>query len=672
MPSARLSTADSESRFSEPCSQENPQFRCSASDPAARKELDVRDACGTKTEHPSHDKSLFPWRPLLIDAFLQYRSAEVQAVKDWWDGQLTNCGSAPANSSLLCVTGPAGAGKLRIVQHALHQCHGLGSGGYIVRGTHDWLRRPEPYAGLVAAFADFTHQVVYRGPDAIESMKSKIRLVVGDDEDKCSVLIRLFPSLRQILGANGKERCENYAKGDDAIQRFVFIFTLFLQGISSREAPLVVLLDNFHWADPCSVDLVARTVSKQIPGLYIVVTGDESTLCDTFCDRTPVFVRVPALDDDAVQRITDAALHDGWDRRDVKDLVSTVSSQTKRSFSCILDFFQWMTDQDMLMFDTELGHWHWDCDAVRRALDTSHHLNFLTAKLRELPEKMLDLLKVAACFGSEIHEALLSTVVGYPVERAIATAASLHVLAVDDTTGHVTFLNNGIHKAVYQLIPEDNREAFHLEVGRRLCRGLSKDELESSVFSVLSQLYVGERLLSIESERYAIANLCFHAGIKAAKLSTFRMAHVYLKLGITLLGRRGWCDAYDLTLATFNSAAEMSMCTAQFDEMELYIESIQKEARHPDDRVQAQLTKMYSMGMNDHQSEALDLGIAILSEHGVRFSRWNSYQIAVLPELLSVHFLLKGWSNEQLLRLPTMTDAKALACIQILHLVRMR
>ena len=182
---------------------------------------------------------------------------------------------------------------------------------------------------------------------------------------------------------------------------------------------------------------------------------------------------------------------------------------------------------------------------------------------------------------------------------------------------------------------------------------------------------IGKRLITREKERYAIASLCLHAGIKAAKSSTFRMATVYLNLAIELLGDRGWRDEYDLTLAVYNAAAEMEMCTANFEAMETLGASVLKHARCSSDKIQARATQIYAMGVCDRQQEALDLGIVVLEGLGERFPR-HMCRHAMMSELHSVQKLLRGKSNEQLMRLPNIADEEILACLQILNLVRTR
>jgi predicted ATPase len=203
-----------------------------------------------------------------------------------------------------------------------------------------------------------------------------------------------------------------------------------------------------------------------------------------------------------------------------------------------------------------------------------------------------------------------------------------------------------------------------------LRRSWKTDDLDEAAICVfLSQVSVGKRLVTREKERYTIATLSLQAGRMAAQLSAFRLAALYLNLGIELLGTRAWRDEYALTLALHDAAAEMNMCAGNFDAIESLIESVLKNARSADERIQAQATKIYAMGLNDRQNDGVVYGIGVLSHLGVRFPRMKS-QRAVKSELQSVYRLLRGMTNDHILNLPIMEDESVLATMRILSTVR--
>ena len=258
-------------------------------------------------------------------------------------------------------------------------------------------------------------------------------------------------------------------------------------------------------------------------------------------------------------------------------------------------------------------------------------------------------------------------------------------------------------------------ELFHLEIGRKLWKKLSSlsdndDALSQHVFVVLSQMSIGRQWITNEKECVATATLCLLAGQKAARSSTFRTAAVYLKMGLELLYNnshrqkhrsssrsnnnnnssmnlmpddereqqeqlakgnycivhsRCWRDHYDLSLALHSAAAEMTMASADFDATNLYIECVLENAQSLDDKVQAYTTKMLTLSQQDQHNECIDLGIWLLKQWGETFpSRLCMAHLG--QEMRSVERLLRNKSNEQILRMPSLTDANKLRALQVL------
>jgi predicted ATPase len=608
------------------------------------------------------------WRHALERTFF-HRTQEVAALVQGFQDKLDH----PETPSFILVTGPLGMGKTRLVQHALTD-RVAARGGYCIRGRHDLSRRPIPYYGLVSAFDEYVAQVEERGPEAVDAVRFAALKAVGDE---CIVLMRIFPSLRRIIG--NREDDIKEAKSEDALQRFVFVFFLFISTIASLEHPLVLLLDDMHWADACFVDLISLFVIKRIDGLVIVFTYDESCrdcyfaqrLKNVNADGCTGVLQIPLLplDTGEVAHVLGNALQLSCQDM-VEDLALIVSGQTGGNMFYIIEFLQWMRDRRLLVFDRENMTWQWDAREIEKVLtERCQSRTFLKEKLEHLPTEMLDVLKVAACSGSRLDVARIEYVLDFPIDSILAQAKATHILEVDERTGVFEFGHECIQQAAYDLIPVDSRELFHLETGRRLWRRLKEAELEQHLFVLLSQMIIGKRLITREKERYAIASLCLHAGRKAAKVSAFRIATVYLNFGIGLLGDRGWRDEYDLTLGMYNAAAEMNMCTGNFDAIEPQIESVLQNSRSSFDRIQAQSTKIYALGMADRQDDALDLGLTVLAGLGVKFP-WFKCKISMKAELKAVNRLLRGKSNAQLMRLPYIEDQDILACLQILNGVR--
>ena len=129
-----------------------------------------------------------------------------------------------------------------------------------------------------------------------------------------------------------------------------------------------------------------------------------------------------------------------------------------------------------------------------------------------------------------------------------------------------------------------------------------------------------------------------------------------------------WIQAYDLTLALYNAAAEMNLVTSQYERSEELVQIILVYAKSPIHRLQANATLISIFGTVSKQQEAIDVGLKALEELGERFPR-RRLKLHILSELSAVRYLLRGKSDEQLMRLEPLTDATKLSCLQILYLI---
>jgi predicted ATPase len=228
------------------------------------------------------------------------------------------------------------------------------------------------------------------------------------------------------------------------------------------------------------------------------------------------------------------------------------------------------------------------------------------------------------------------------------------------------FPTDGVQRAVYSMIPVDKRESFHLSLGRQLLKDLDKQQLDENLFTVFSQMKIGGRLITSNTEKRAIAIVCLHAGKVAARSSAFRAAAEYLAFGIRLLSKQRWLgDESDLSLALYNAAAEVGLFRSNFSRLDELIEDIFSNTRRTDEPLQAQCTKIYALGVRYRQQEAIDLGIEILTKSVGETFPSRLCMANLMGEMKGVDRLLREEEHKQLPRQPFMTDFKKQMVMQI-------
>ena len=157
-----------------------------------------------------------------------------------------------------------------------------------------------------------------------------------------------------------------------------------------------------------------------------------------------------------------------------------ISLETAGNPSYIVEFLRWLEQSNLLTYDEALGVWSWDDKGIRvtvEARESAAKSCFITERLKHLSLQCQVVLKVAACLGFSVDESILQLVLEYPVSPMIQESVAMNLLVPDVGHGGNAFSHDGIQTAAYNLIPEEGKELFHVEIGRRLWRKLDEKSL---------------------------------------------------------------------------------------------------------------------------------------------------------------------------------------------------
>jgi serine/threonine protein kinase/predicted ATPase len=323
--------------------------------------------------------------------------------------------------SVLCVTGEPGLGKTTLVESFLEELASLDRSCSLARG-----RCSERLAGA-EAYLPF-----------LEALDS---LLQGEGGAKAALAMKLLaptwyvqlapltaddPSLVRVL-AEAKEASQERRKRE---------FTVFL-GEVSRQRPVVVFLDDIHWADPSSVDLLAYLGSKCAGlRLLLVLTYRPSDLLRSQHPFGPVKlelqgrgvcreIALPFLNrDDLVQYLSLAfAGHQFPD-----ELATVLHARTEGNPLFMVDLLSYLRDRGVII--QQQGHWA----LVRAMPDLQRELpesvrGMIQRKVDQLSTADRQLLMVASVMGPEFGTVGVSQVLGRDpaeVEERLAVLECVH------------------------------------------------------------------------------------------------------------------------------------------------------------------------------------------------------------------------------------------------------
>jgi predicted ATPase len=616
------------------------------------------------------------------------RDDEVERIQQVYRTAVRNASTKGA-SQLVLISGITGIGKTALARSLRRQVED-DDGGYFVCGKFDQLQRPEPHSALVEAFTQLLSRINERGE--VLDLRDALAKQGIDYDHGGRDLIEMVPALEEVLSLLRREEAIQSVEHKNSPQsliadhvssglstnRWKDLFRLFMRAVSTLENPLVILIEDLHWMDECSLDVLHALVEDQKNSgtLFICTfrTSDE-------LNSMGLGVILNDLKNDVL--ITQIHL-EGLTLAAVTCLVSSVLSvKDERAAPLALAIYDWtkgkvfivwkclhvLQFRNLISVDQTSNQFCWDMEEVLVEMDSFS--NVIRYKVEKLPLNMQEYLKIAACLGSKLDKDILTRLL--PAEpNLVATflhnVAETWLILFDESRGAWCFGHDSVQEAAYQLIPENERSAYHYRIGRKLWREFDMDELGQFLFLVVSQLLLGIECVKDERERRAIAKLCLGAGIRAFQFSNFQASYRYLEHGISLLEGKAWKDDYELTMDLYNCAAEVANALGRFQDVHRLVDQVLAHSRCNTYSLRAKSTKVHALGRSNKLTEAIQLGIDVLASLGERLPTNPSY-FRIFIEVTTIRRRLRGKTDDMLLRLPLMTDSKKLAAMEMMNLI---
>mmetsp|Transcript_13736 Transcript_13736/g.19202 ORF Transcript_13736/g.19202 Transcript_13736/m.19202 type:complete len:531 (-) Transcript_13736:1044-2636(-) len=486
----------------------------------------------------------------------------------------------------------------------------------------------------------------------------------------------MIPALEQLVGSHHESTVK---RGGEATQRFRMATRNLVRAICSQEKPLVLFLDDLQWADSSFLDLLYVLASDKVcKGLVLIGACRYEEVAHE--DDLANFLR--DLEDTSQTIVTPIETHNLpiWAVNDLvsdvlqmsqnrcKPLTRAIYKKTQGNILFVLKCLESLFDKK-IMVPGEDGQWQWNCRDLRAWGDGVNNVTDLVRhKIKQLSSEDQMVLTIAACFGIEIDEYILSEIlpetdVSGALDRSVESG-----LILDQASGHYKFVHDRVQQASYGLIRESDRAEFHLDLGQNLQKHLPEEDRDMHLFLILDQMFRGSSLLEDQDEKDKLAQLCLQAGEKATRSSDFKRASDYISCGIDLLSVRRWRDQYYLSLDLYNAGAEAKYCTAKYDDMDKYINEILSNTRTLRDKIRAYSTMLISLSARHKFKELFEVGFSVLEKLGEKFPAKSSLP-RVLSEAVKTKWLLRNKTDDDILNLPDMCEPDKLDAMSILNIM---
>ena len=358
--------------------------------------------------------------PRVSSPVLVGRSGQLSAL----DAALA--GAARGDPSAVMVGGEAGVGKSRLVREFAERSRGAGA-RVLIGGCLELGADSLPFTPFTAVLRELVRDL---GAAGVAS------LLPGGSSPE---LARLLPEFGTPAGPD---------EAGEARARLFEQMLLVLERLAEA-GPVVLVIEDMHWADQSTRDLLAFLIRNQgsLDGVLIVVTYRSDDLHRTHPLR-PLLAELDRID--WVTRMDLARLT----RQDTGRLMAQITG--REPGDGLLAAVYGRAEGNPLFVEALVG----DGEPGSGLPESLHDL--LMAGLRRLPEETQEVVRVASAGGERIGHGLLTAVTGLDgaaLGRALRPAVAANVL-LTESDGYV-FRHALIREAVHDELLPGERGQVH-------------------------------------------------------------------------------------------------------------------------------------------------------------------------------------------------------------------
>ena len=168
-------------------------------------------------------------------------------------------------SHLVLIDGETGVGKTALAE--AFRADVEKANGTFISGKFDEQHRDVPFNALVHGFRSYIEQEILANENRLNGLRELLKESLGD---QLSLVARAIPPLLKVIGPSlANESAHSFDQRERlqaALLRFIFVFT-------SREEPLVIFMDDLHWADSASRQLILSLLTANKSNGMLIISS---------------------------------------------------------------------------------------------------------------------------------------------------------------------------------------------------------------------------------------------------------------------------------------------------------------------------------------------------------------------------------------------------------------
>lgn len=486
--------------------------------------------------------------------------------------------------NMVLVGGESGVGKSALAS-SLKPVVLKYKGGFL-SGKHEKLQQSVPYFGFSKALTQLATELLSLEEERLFEWKSALKEAVDVNGQ---LLLDIVPEFEQVIGAQPEVQS---LVGVEAQNRFLELFRNVLKTITALSGPTIIVLDDMQWSDIPMLNLIKQLMKdrSEIPVLFLctyrtkeVHEGHPFIVMSKELEATMAGIERIRLEELNIEHII-AMLSDilgGTTQEHIRPLAKVIYGQTAGNAFFIRQILQELLSQNILYYDQAKEAWAWQEGAIKKVGVTENVLGLMEARIKRLSPETYGLLQVAACIGTQFNANMLASLSARQaneVEELLEVAIAENMIyptnmafsmPEEDQGTLYYFIHDRIRQALYDTLREEEREQYHLNIGRVLLLAYTRPLSSEQVFQAVSHFNQALTLLN-EEEKIEVLMLNQEAGLKASDAIAYESACIYLQSGLSLLPENSWDWNQAVTRSLYMAYAENLGLLGELEECQQY------------------------------------------------------------------------------------------------------
>lgn len=423
-----------------------------------------------------------------------------------------------ARGRITVISGSAGMGKTRV----LNEFQSVLASQRIkfLSGVFTQHENALPFNALANAFNELLVRMAKTSPVDADLLARRLKQVVGPDSH---LVASVVPGLKSYL-ADISEPDDGVDIEGDKYARFAKAFSDFTRCLVPETQPLVLILDDVHWADEKSIALIDQFFSNANSLRFHLVIGCRTDVAaeDSAFGRFLVKFRglklryaqidLGPLDFEACQLVVGSMLRQS--KQLGSEIINHLLARSAGVPLRLVELTRRMVGVDMIRIDRGERGWEWDIAEIQNARVRLTAVDLVLGRLGEYKGAEMSILQTAACCGLSFqYETLLLNGKNSPshvvrlIERALdegLIVRSAELPELKHLGKSYTFIHKKVRDAIYDAIESSEKSRLHGLISDQLIDAIDKPK-DQMLFALAQHLNKSRSLEDLNYEREKLA-----------------------------------------------------------------------------------------------------------------------------------------------------------------------